>query len=613
MGGEDGTKKPRLASVSPLHLKLLKNVILAIGVLFLLLLYVHLPVNTPPTKTITSPSVFEKEQLQLLREILKQLGTMEDSQEELVLEGYREREQKETERADALLKELKKSNEKLETYLESSKAWMKAQIERTPAPTPAPTPVSFAFLPGPSTRASPTEAPCDNGGELVKGKCVCPVGYVGDFCKIGAEQRGGPWSPETHTKQIWFDSHVVPSILKSFASLPQSVMDVGCGLGLYLKDLHFHGVTRCVGVEPANMAKSTISPFHSGDCVLLQLNAFDPTPGKPPVSLGEQFDLVISVEVAEHIPLAAHEKYFNFLTQHAKDVIVFSGGTPGQGGTGHISLRNFEDWLAEFEKRGWHCDVEATERMRSSVDFFWFKRNIAMFRKSYTYSPASLLKLVNISIPYPYNFPGVMNLTFPTFSSPVFSSSPMFAPMKSLLSSVQVRRMKKRYTKEKEMAKKSLEVSDRWTKMLEELKKERELEAQENRALPAGQSLMSQDERENMNAHGFPKTLLNNKPEVENGIPNMKVIQDEEDEEEDEEDLEDEEVVATTAVPKIKESTLETKKRDDAKQHQPVSIKEEGSKSKMNELKKDEAKVATAAPTKEQRSQIYRKPERRWE
>jgi len=50
-----------------------------------------------------------------------------------------------------------------------------------------------------------------------------------------------------------------------------------------------------------------------------------------PLALGRQFDLVESLEVAEHIPEQAAEQFVDSLVQHGR-LILFSAATPGQGG-----------------------------------------------------------------------------------------------------------------------------------------------------------------------------------------------------------------------------------------------------------------------------------------
>eukprot|EP01098_Paradermamoeba_levis_P001619 TRINITY_DN11889_c0_g1_i1.p2 TRINITY_DN11889_c0_g1~~TRINITY_DN11889_c0_g1_i1.p2 ORF type:complete len:161 (-),score=46.73 TRINITY_DN11889_c0_g1_i1:81-563(-) len=154
-------------------------------------------------------------------------------------------------------------------------------------------------------------------------------------------------------------------------------MDVGCGLGVYLKDFFSKGVTTCVGVEPNNMASGPESPFFTGECRQVQDDLFDEA--TPEVDLGQKFDLVMSLEVAEHIPRDRHSRFFNFLTKHSNGFIVFSGAFVGQTGTGHVAERPFEEWVAEFTSRGWVLDWPSSQLLRNVTSKPWFQLNLSFF------------------------------------------------------------------------------------------------------------------------------------------------------------------------------------------------------------------------------------------
>jgi hypothetical protein len=79
-----------------------------------------------------------------------------------------------------------------------------------------------------------------------------------------------------------------------------------------------------------------------------------------------KFDLVFTIEVAEHIPRELHDRVADFLAEHTAGFLVFSAGRPGQGGVGHIALRPRDEWQAEFEKRGLKYLPKTTEALRAS-------------------------------------------------------------------------------------------------------------------------------------------------------------------------------------------------------------------------------------------------------
>jgi 2-polyprenyl-3-methyl-5-hydroxy-6-metoxy-1,4-benzoquinol methylase len=58
-----------------------------------------------------------------------------------------------------------------------------------------------------------------------------------------------------------------------------------------------------------------------------------------PLDLEKEFDLVVSLEVAEHLPASAADQFVNTLVKHGKK-ILFSAAIPGQGGQDHLN----EQW-----------------------------------------------------------------------------------------------------------------------------------------------------------------------------------------------------------------------------------------------------------------------------
>eukprot|EP01098_Paradermamoeba_levis_P002888 TRINITY_DN1370_c0_g1_i1.p1 TRINITY_DN1370_c0_g1~~TRINITY_DN1370_c0_g1_i1.p1 ORF type:complete len:330 (-),score=104.79 TRINITY_DN1370_c0_g1_i1:137-1126(-) len=225
--------------------------------------------------------------------------------------------------------------------------------------------------------STPGSKGCKNG-KMVDGKCVCVAGYTGETCDHWSSPDGGAWSADLHIRDKFHDEKIIETALKLIGVPVKSAMDVGCGLGLYLNDFHALGAKRCVGVEPSPMNKDTDSPFYSGICQQLEIDAFNLE--EPEIDLKEEFDVVMSVEVVEHIDREKHSRFFNFVTKHAKHAIIFSGAYKGQGGHGHISERPWEEWLEEFKSRGWEWDSEASMALRKVSKYPWFRSNLAIFR-----------------------------------------------------------------------------------------------------------------------------------------------------------------------------------------------------------------------------------------
>lgn len=130
-----------------------------------------------------------------------------------------------------------------------------------------------------------------------------------------------------------------------FASYrPASLVDFGAGVGTWLTAARELGVGRVLGIEGSwnreRVAGSGIEFRHQ------DLNE--------PVSLGERFDMALSVEVAEHLLPERSEGFVRDLCA-ASDLVVFGAAMPHQGGNGHFNERLPSFWVGLFEAIGYAC------------------------------------------------------------------------------------------------------------------------------------------------------------------------------------------------------------------------------------------------------------------
>lgn len=123
---------------------------------------------------------------------------------------------------------------------------------------------------------------------------------------------------------------------------PRSVVDFGCGLGIWLEAAQELGVTEVHGVEGAWLDKSLLA---------IDPGAVSQADLAKPVALGRRFDLALSIEVAEHLPETSAEVFVATLTDHA-DVVMFSAAIPLQGGIGHVNEQWPSYWADKFRHHG---------------------------------------------------------------------------------------------------------------------------------------------------------------------------------------------------------------------------------------------------------------------
>lgn len=126
---------------------------------------------------------------------------------------------------------------------------------------------------------------------------------------------------------------------------PKSVLDVGCGQGGWLRAWQANGVDNFLGVDGDYVDRKRL---------VIPKNKFRPYDLKKPLKLKRKFDLVMTLEVAEHLEKEYAGIFINSLVQHS-DVILFSAAIPGQLGTHHVNEQWPSYWVKLFATRGYKC------------------------------------------------------------------------------------------------------------------------------------------------------------------------------------------------------------------------------------------------------------------
>ena len=98
------------------------------------------------------------------------------------------------------------------------------------------------------------------------------------------------------------------------------------------------------------------------------------------------FDVAVSMEVAEHIPESRADRYMDLLARAGR-AVVFTAAPPGQGGNDHVNERPSEYWIAKFADRGFRLDGELTRSWRdhwrrSEHVRGWYHQNLMVFRRA---------------------------------------------------------------------------------------------------------------------------------------------------------------------------------------------------------------------------------------
>lgn len=150
----------------------------------------------------------------------------------------------------------------------------------------------------------------------------------------------------------------------------RSLLDVGCGQGAWCAEWLAAGIPEVLGID---------GEYVDRDAMLIPTANFRAQDLSRSFDLGRRFDLVVSLEVAEHIPEEAARTFVENLARHG-DVILFSAAVPGQGGEFHVNERPYGYWRAIFAEQGFRClDAIRPRILKDASVEPWYRYNTLLF------------------------------------------------------------------------------------------------------------------------------------------------------------------------------------------------------------------------------------------
>ena len=127
---------------------------------------------------------------------------------------------------------------------------------------------------------------------------------------------------------------------------PKSIIDIGCGVGSWLKAAKELGIDDIFGVDINEIdEKYLLVPRKYIEIANLETYK---------QNNHNRYDLAISIEVAEHLSENVAEDFINTLT-NLSNVILFSAAIPLQVGTNHINCQQPIYWYNIFKSNGYVC------------------------------------------------------------------------------------------------------------------------------------------------------------------------------------------------------------------------------------------------------------------
>lgn len=161
---------------------------------------------------------------------------------------------------------------------------------------------------------------------------------------------------------------VVPLVLE--LTEPQSVVDVGCGTALWLVVFAEHGLSDLYGIDGDYVDDSTLE---------IPRERFLAHDLSRPLELDRRFDLVVALEVAEHLPADRAGTFVESLTRLGS-VVLFSAAIPGQGGTNHVNEQWPAYWAELFAAHGFvHVDCLRRRLWHDEAVAPWYAQNALLY------------------------------------------------------------------------------------------------------------------------------------------------------------------------------------------------------------------------------------------
>lgn len=161
---------------------------------------------------------------------------------------------------------------------------------------------------------------------------------------------------------------IVPLLLELIH--PRSVVDIGCGSGAWLSVFRENNIEDIYGLD---------GDWVDQEMLFIPSDRFEQIDLKDPIRLDRQFDLAISLEVAEHIPEERAGVFIETLTALGP-VIIFSAAIPGQGGTHHVNEQWPDYWVGLFRERGYTViDCLRKKFWSNGRVEWWYAQNLLLF------------------------------------------------------------------------------------------------------------------------------------------------------------------------------------------------------------------------------------------
>jgi SAM-dependent methyltransferase len=158
---------------------------------------------------------------------------------------------------------------------------------------------------------------------------------------------------------------------------PHSVVDIGCGAGIYLQEFQKQGIKELLGLDGSPSAQSEFL-LNKNKLIIFDL--------AKKYKFTKKYDLCLCLEVAEHLREKDADTLINTLTS-ASDQLIFTAAVPGQGprSIGHINEQPHDYWIKKLADKNFIYLKSQTSKMRKEMKaqnvVWWIVNNLMIFER----------------------------------------------------------------------------------------------------------------------------------------------------------------------------------------------------------------------------------------
>jgi glycosyltransferase involved in cell wall biosynthesis len=150
---------------------------------------------------------------------------------------------------------------------------------------------------------------------------------------------------------------------------PATLLDIGCGPG------HFVDSFRDCGIDAKGI--DVDDRVHGKEHLTYQ-SLFDIT--------NESADVVVCMEVAEHIEQALEDEVVAKVVSTVGKTLIWTAAAIGQGGIGHINCKNKNDWAEKLTSAGLVRNTTKEQQlitdMKKGIHMGWFTNNLLYYERT---------------------------------------------------------------------------------------------------------------------------------------------------------------------------------------------------------------------------------------